>query len=82
MNVIVTARGEIDLGLPVFRSGAVKVLIVTNPEGARRVRERGFPPPSSSGKRGRGTRSARGRFFPRSAASSPGKSSLSKADRG
>jgi len=45
LNVIVTARGEIDTGLPVFRSGAVKVLIVTNPEGARRVRERN-PPPS------------------------------------
>jgi riboflavin biosynthesis pyrimidine reductase len=43
LNVVVTARGEIDLGLPVFRSGAVKVLIVTNPEGARRVRARGFP---------------------------------------
>jgi riboflavin biosynthesis pyrimidine reductase len=43
LNVIVTARGEIDLGLPVFRSGAVKVLVVTNPEGARRVRERDLP---------------------------------------
>ncbi len=43
LNVIVTARGEIDLGLPVFRSGTVKALIVTNPEGARRVRERGLP---------------------------------------
>jgi len=43
LNVIVTARGEIDLGLPVFRSGAVKVLVVTNPEGARRIRERGLP---------------------------------------
>src|SRR5512135_1351510 len=28
LNVIVTARGEIDTGLPVFRSGAVKVLVV------------------------------------------------------
>jgi riboflavin biosynthesis pyrimidine reductase len=43
LNVIVTARGEIDLGLPVFRSGAVKVLIVTNPDGARRLRARGLP---------------------------------------
>lgn len=43
LNVIVTERGEIDLDLPVFRSGAVKVLIVTNSEGARRVRERGLP---------------------------------------
>src|SRR5512143_3268885 len=36
LNVIVTARGDIDLSLPVFRSGAVKVLVVTNPQGARR----------------------------------------------
>ncbi|MCL5885127.1 MAG: dihydrofolate reductase family protein [Deltaproteobacteria bacterium] len=43
LNVIVTAHGEIDPGLPVFRSGAVKVLVVTNPEGARRVRELGLP---------------------------------------
>src|SRR5512134_186005 len=41
LNVIVTARAEIDLDLPVFRSGAVKVLVVTNPEGARRLRGRG-----------------------------------------
>ncbi|MFA6148214.1 MAG: dihydrofolate reductase family protein [bacterium] len=44
LNVIVTARGELDLGLPVFRSGAVKVLVVTNPEGARRIRGREIPP--------------------------------------
>jgi len=43
LNVIVTARGEIDPDLPVFRSGEVKVLIVTNPEGARRIRERDLP---------------------------------------
>ncbi|HET7318788.1 MAG TPA: dihydrofolate reductase family protein [Nitrospirota bacterium] len=43
LNVIVTARGEIDPGLPVFRSEAVKVLIVTNPEGARRIRLRDLP---------------------------------------
>lgn len=43
LNVIVTARGDLDLDLPVFRSGAVKVLIVTNPEGARRIRERALP---------------------------------------
>jgi len=42
-NVIVTARGEIDLDLPVFRSGAVKVLVVTNPGGARTIRGRGLP---------------------------------------
>jgi len=44
LNVIVTARGEIDLDLPVFRSGAVEVLIVTNPAGASRIRERDLPP--------------------------------------
>jgi riboflavin biosynthesis pyrimidine reductase len=44
LNVIVTARGEIDLGLPVFRSGAVKVLVVTTPEGADRIRKRDLPP--------------------------------------
>jgi riboflavin biosynthesis pyrimidine reductase len=43
LNVIVTARGEIDMDLPVFRSGTVKVLIVTNPEGARRVRSLDLP---------------------------------------
>jgi riboflavin biosynthesis pyrimidine reductase len=43
LNVIVTARGEIDLGLPVFRSGAVKVLVVTTPEGADRIRKRDLP---------------------------------------
>jgi len=54
LNVIVTARGEIDLGLPVFRSGAVKVLVVTNPEGARRVRERSLPPSVVIGEVGEG----------------------------
>jgi len=44
LNVIITARGEIDLGLPVFRSGAVKVLVVTTPEGADRIRKRDLPP--------------------------------------
>lgn len=37
LNVVVTARGEIDLTLPVFRSGAVPVLIVTTAEGARHM---------------------------------------------
>jgi riboflavin biosynthesis pyrimidine reductase len=44
LNVIVTGRGEIDLGLPVFRSGAVKVLLVTTPEGAARIRKCDLPP--------------------------------------
>jgi riboflavin biosynthesis pyrimidine reductase len=38
LNVIVTARGEIDTGLPIFQSGLVPVLIVTTSEGARRIR--------------------------------------------
>jgi len=44
LNVIVTARGEIDMGLPVFRSGAVKALVVTTPEGADRIRKGELPP--------------------------------------
>jgi len=44
LNVIVTARGEIDTGLPVFRSGSVPVLVVSTPEGARRVRQHDLPP--------------------------------------
>jgi riboflavin biosynthesis pyrimidine reductase len=42
LNVIVTARGGIDPGLPVFQSGEVKSLVVTTPEGARSIRERGL----------------------------------------
>lgn len=45
LNVIVTARGTIDLELPVFQSGQVPVLIVTTPEGARRIQ---MQPRSSS----------------------------------
>jgi riboflavin biosynthesis pyrimidine reductase len=44
LNVIVTARGEIDLGLPVFQSGEVPVLVVTTTEGAQRIDERALPP--------------------------------------
>jgi riboflavin biosynthesis pyrimidine reductase len=54
LNVIVTARGDIDLDLPVFRSGAVRVLIVTNPEGARRVRLRDLPASVAIGEVGEG----------------------------
>jgi riboflavin biosynthesis pyrimidine reductase len=43
LNVIVTARGEIDPDLPVFRSGDVKTIVVTTPAGADSIRERGFP---------------------------------------
>ena len=54
LNVIVTARAEIDLDLPVFRSGSVKVLVVTNPEGARRLRGRGLPASVVLGEAGEG----------------------------
>jgi riboflavin biosynthesis pyrimidine reductase len=37
LNVFVTARGEIDLSLPVFASGEVPVLIVTTQAGASRL---------------------------------------------
>ena len=38
LNVIVTARGELNLDLPVFQSGLVPVLIVTTTNGERRIR--------------------------------------------
>jgi riboflavin biosynthesis pyrimidine reductase len=44
LNVIVTARGDLDPDRRVFQ-GEVPVLIVTTAEGAQRVRERGLPPP-------------------------------------
>lgn len=44
LNVIVTARGEIDLDLPVFRSGDVPTLIVTTEHGSRRLLEEGALP--------------------------------------
>jgi riboflavin biosynthesis pyrimidine reductase len=44
LNVIVTGRGEIDLGLPVFQSGEVPVLLVTTTEGAQRLSDRALPP--------------------------------------
>ncbi len=37
LNVIVTARGDLDLTLPVFQSGEVPVLIVTTPSGSRQL---------------------------------------------
>lgn len=43
-NVIVTASGELDLGLPVFQSGLVPVLIVTTTQGANQIREHKLPP--------------------------------------
>ncbi|HZW36781.1 MAG: dihydrofolate reductase family protein [Deltaproteobacteria bacterium] len=59
LNVIVTARGAVDPELPVFRSGAVKALLLTTPEGARRARGSGIPAsvrieePENSGIEGR-----------------------------
>ena len=55
LHVIVTASGEVDTGLRVFRSGEVPVLVVTTTDGARRIGARGVPPtvqivaPQSSG---------------------------------
>jgi riboflavin biosynthesis pyrimidine reductase len=43
LNVIVTARGEVDADLPVFTSGEVPVLIVTTRAGARRLHDRHLP---------------------------------------
>ncbi len=44
LNVIVTAHGELDFGLPVFQSGAVPVLVVTTSGGAQRIRAQRVPP--------------------------------------
>src|SRR5881275_1339879 len=44
LNVIVTARGEVSLDLPVFRSGEVPVLLVTTAQGAERIRAQRLPP--------------------------------------
>lgn len=43
LNVIVTARGEIDPSLPVFQCGKISVLIVTTSDGARRLAETKLP---------------------------------------
>jgi riboflavin biosynthesis pyrimidine reductase len=43
-NVIVTARGELSPEHPVFRSGEVPAMVVTTPEGGKRVRGCGLPP--------------------------------------
>lgn len=44
LNVIVTARGEIDLTLPVFQSGEIPVLLVTTTEGEARLPKQLLPP--------------------------------------
>jgi riboflavin biosynthesis pyrimidine reductase len=43
LNVIVTARGELDLHLPVFHSESIPVLIVTTTDGERRLRAQSLP---------------------------------------
>jgi riboflavin biosynthesis pyrimidine reductase len=44
LNVIVTARGEVNLALPLFQEGLVPVCIVTTPQGERHLREQPIPP--------------------------------------
>jgi riboflavin biosynthesis pyrimidine reductase len=43
LNVIVTARGNIDLSLPLFQSGKVNVLILTTADGERQIRKTDIP---------------------------------------
>jgi len=44
LNVIVSARGEVDLSLPVFQSGAVPTLLLTTAAGAERLQAQRPPP--------------------------------------
>jgi len=44
LNVIVTARGAVDMALPVFQSGEVPALVVTTQEGARSIRRHALSP--------------------------------------
>jgi riboflavin biosynthesis pyrimidine reductase len=44
LNVIVSARGEVDLQLPVFQSGKVPVLLITTAHGAERLSAERLPP--------------------------------------
>jgi riboflavin biosynthesis pyrimidine reductase len=44
LNVIVTSHGAIDLNLPVFQSGEVPVLLVTNTQGEERIRAQNLQP--------------------------------------
>ncbi len=44
LNVFVTERGDISLGLPVFQSGEVPVLIVTTKHGWTRIHAQSIPP--------------------------------------
>jgi riboflavin biosynthesis pyrimidine reductase len=44
LNVIVTSQGAIDLNLPVFQSGEVPVLLVTNKQGEERIHAQNLQP--------------------------------------
>lgn len=44
LNVIITARGEIDLSLPLFQEGRVPVCLVTTSQGEKRLHAQGVPP--------------------------------------
>ena len=44
LNVIVTTHGAVDLDLPVFQSGEVPVLLVTNKQGEERIRAQNHQP--------------------------------------
>lgn len=44
LNVIVSARGEVDLQLPVFQSGEVPALLITTTHGAERLSAERLPP--------------------------------------
>lgn len=43
LNVIVTARGAVNLALPVFQAGEIPVLIVTTTHGEKRLRQQRLP---------------------------------------
>lgn len=44
LTVIVTARGEVNMALPLFQEGLVPVCLVTTPQGEQRLRKQGIPP--------------------------------------
>jgi riboflavin biosynthesis pyrimidine reductase len=44
LNIVVSASGMLDLGLPVFSSGRVQALILTTTIGAKRLNSRKVPP--------------------------------------
>lgn len=44
LNVIVSAHGTLDPGLPIFQTGEVPVLIITTTQGMRQLQAQSFPP--------------------------------------